>query len=233
MEVRESVRRYYGERISNDRGCCKVSLDSELVEFENGVDVPSYGCGNPTVFADLQKGETVLDLGSGAGLDCFRAAVAVGPEGRVVGVDMTPQMLKRASSGAKRLGLANVEFRQGYIERLPIDSDSVDVVISNCVINLSPDKPAVFSDAARVLKPGGRLIVSDILRLGKPQAAVTEDGWCACIDGAETSEDYRSWLEGAGLKDINIEPAAPPANEGETFSALVRATKPRLNTEPV
>lgn len=163
------------------------------------------GCGNPTAVAGLREGEVVLDLGSGGGLDAFIAARAVGERGRVIGVDMTPEMLALARRNAVNAGLeGRVEFREGLIEELPVASDSVDVMISNCVINLSPDKPAVFAEAFRVLKPGGRVAVSDIL-LDRPLPAAVKQlasVWAGCVAGAEVAETYLGHLEAAGFRDI-------------------------------
>jgi SAM-dependent methyltransferase len=219
--MRENVRAYYAERIVGEEGCC-----SSAVAFAPEFEVPSYGCGDPTVHAELRPGETVLDLGSGAGLDAFRTAEAVGPGGRAIGVDMTPEMLERARAGARRLGLDNVEFREGFIEELPLEASSVDAVISNCVINLSTDKPRVYGEAFRVLKPGGRLLISDILRRGERLTAASAEGWCSCIDGAESPEAVRAHLAGAGFADIAIDPPPERAREGEIYSGLIRARRP-------
>src|ERR1043165_308601 len=174
--IHDLVRDHYAERIKSSAACCGsdncCSTDSNLYPEEllatlpDGESSVSYGCGDPITLASLQLGQTVLDLGSGAGLDCFFAAKKVGETGKVIGVDMTPEMIERAQSSAKRLNIQNVEFRQGYLEELPVESNTVDVVISNCVINLSPDKAKVFSEAARVLKLGGKFAVSDIVTDG-------------------------------------------------------------------
>ena len=164
------------------------------------------GCGNPTALAGLKAGETVLDLGSGAGIDCFLAAKKVGPSGRVIGVDMTPDMLDRARENARQVGAKNVEFRLGEIENLPAADNSVDIIISNCVINLSTDKPRVFREAFRVLRPGGRLMVSD-LALKKPlPKAVREsvDAYVACIAGALVKADYLDAIRKAGFEGVAV-----------------------------
>lgn len=226
MSLREKVRDHYAERVTSGAGCCPADA-SPNVAFE-ALEVPSFGCGGPIEAAGLRPGERVLDLGSGAGLDAFRAARAVGPEGRVVGVDMTPEMLARARAGAEALGLERVEFREGLIEALPVADAEADVVVSNCVINLSEDKPRVFREAWRALAPGGRLVVSDILRHGAAPAAPSVEGWCACVDGAEPAAGYRRHLEAAGFVGVAVEPAAPPVPEGATYSAIVRARKARV-----
>ena len=220
--LRESVRSYYTAQLEAG-GCCGDGADARALAA-----TPSFGCGQPTLFAELREGEAVLDLGSGAGLDVFRAAQAVGPAGRAIGVDMTPAMLARAREGAAKLGLTQVEFREGLIEALPVEDASVDVVLSNCVVNLSQDKAAVFGEAFRVLRPGGRLAISDVLRNGPRLTAASEEGWCACIDGAEPPERYRALLRAAGFADIAVE--APPEGvpAGETYSASVRARRPAL-----
>jgi ubiquinone/menaquinone biosynthesis C-methylase UbiE len=164
------------------------------------------GCGNPTALASLKAGETVLDLGSGGGIDCFLAAKKVGPSGRVIGVDMTPEMLDRARENARKSKAANVEFRLGEIENLPVADNSIDVILSNCVINLSTDKPRVFREAFRVLRPGGRIMVSD-LALKKPlPKAVREsvEAYVACIAGAQAKEDYLGAIRRAGFKDVKV-----------------------------
>lgn len=222
MDLPTAIKRYYDRSVSQGDGCCGP------VPTIQGLKVPSFGCGEPTVFAALAPGETVLDLGSGAGLDCFRAAEAVGPQGQVIGVDITPAMLRRARQGAAKLGLTNVEFREGLIERLPVEDASIDVVISNCVINLSTDKARVFADAYRVLKPGGRMRVSDMLRNGPRLTAVSEAGWCACEDGAEPPEVYRELLKAAGFIDIAIDPPGAEVLPGATYSARIAAQKPAI-----
>lgn len=164
------------------------------------------GCGAPIGYLAPQAGETVLDLGSGAGIDAFLAARRVGPEGHVIGVDMTPEMLDKARAGATRMGFSNVEFRAGRLEALPVVAASVDAVTSNCVINLVPDKPAVFREIARVLKPGGRLVVSDIVLERPLPEALAADllGYVGCISGAEQKSCYFSGLAEAGLGDIEV-----------------------------
>jgi len=167
----------------------------------------SLGCGNPTAIANLKPGETVLDLGSGGGIDCFLAAQQVGPTGRVIGVDMTDSMLALANQNKAKMGLTNVEFRKGEIENLPVDSGSVDVIISNCVINLSPDKDAVFAEAWRVLKPGGRLTVSDMVTEGEfpEQLRRNIQAWAGCITGALDQGVYLQKLAQAGFVGIEVE----------------------------
>ena len=156
----------------------------------------------------LQPGQTVLDLGSGAGLDCFFAAKKVGETGHVIGVDMTPEMIERAQSSARRLNLSNVEFRQGYLEELPVEANTVDVIISNCVINLSPDKAKVFAEAFRVLKPGGKLAVSDIVTDGPLPEAIKKSlsAWAGCVAGAVEAEEYIGMMKSVGFTDISIVP---------------------------
>ena len=168
----------------------------------------SYGCGDPITLASLQSGQTVLDLGSGAGLDCFFAARKVGESGHVIGVDMTPEMIERARSSARRLNLQNVEFRQGYLEELPVEADTVDVIISNCVINLSPDKARVFAEALRVLKPGGKLAVSDIVTDGPLPEAIKKSlsAWAGCVAGAVEAEEYIGMMKSVGFTEISIVP---------------------------
>jgi SAM-dependent methyltransferase len=164
------------------------------------------GCGNPQAIAALRPGETVLDLGSGAGFDCFLAARQVGPAGRVIGVDMTPDMLSKARGNAARGDYANVDFRLGEIEHLPVADASVDVILSNCVINLSPDKLQVFREAWRVLKPGGRLAISDVVALAPMPAELRQrlDAWCGCVSGAATVQDVESMLKEAGFGQVRI-----------------------------
>lgn len=229
-EIHELVREHYAERIKNNASCCGsssssnccgtsnssscCSTDSSLYPAEllatlpEGESTVSYGCGDPITLASLQPGQTVLDLGSGAGLDCFFAAKKVGETGHVIGVDMTTEMIERARASAKRLGLPNVEFRQGYLENLPVQSGTVDVIISNCVINLSPDKSNVFSEAFRVLKPGGKLAVSDIVTDGPLPAAIKKSlsAWAGCVAGAVEVDEYIAMMKTVGFTDISILP---------------------------
>ena len=216
--IHETVREHYAERIKNISSCCGsdacCSPESSLYPADllatlpDGESAVSYGCGDPISLAALEPGQTVLDLGSGAGLDCFFAAKKVGDAGHVIGVDMTPEMIERARSSAKRLKLKNVEFRQGFLEDLPVDSNSVDVAISNCVINLSPDKTKVFKEVFRVLKPGAKLAVSDIVTNGPLPETIKKSlsAWAGCIAGALDIKDYQSAMQDAGFTDIDITP---------------------------
>jgi SAM-dependent methyltransferase len=164
------------------------------------------GCGNPIALASLRKGETVLDLGAGAGFDCFLAAAKVGPKGKVIGVDMTPEMVEKASANAKKGGYKNVEFRLGEIESLPAADRSVDVIISNCVINLVPDKKKAFREAFRVLKPGGRIMISDIVLLKELPTFLMQSKalYVGCLSGALLKADYLGAIKEAGFKDVKI-----------------------------
>jgi SAM-dependent methyltransferase len=236
-EIKEAVRDAYGGIARrhvgepNQASCCGPSqardcccgpsaVDVEVAESstrlysaEELADLPasvaemSLGCGNPTAVAELQSGEVVLDLGSGGGLDCFLAAKKVGPEGRVIGLDMTPDMIKVARRNAKRVGATNVEFRFGEMEDIPLPDESVDVIISNCVINLSPDKDAVFRQAYRVLRPGGRISVSDIvLHRDLPEPIRGRlDAWAGCVAGALEESDYMSKMRAAGFVAVEVQ----------------------------
>jgi arsenite methyltransferase len=178
----------------------------ELADLPESVTEASLGCGNPLAIAGLQPGEMVLDLGSGGGIDCFLAAKMVGPEGRVIGLDMTPDMIKLARRNAKKLGVTNVDFRFGEMEDIPLPDESVDVIISNCVINLSPDKDAVFAQAYRVLRPGGRLSISDMVVDGDlPQFLRSRlDAWAGCIAGALDEKVYLDKIRAAGLEEVEV-----------------------------
>jgi arsenite methyltransferase len=201
--------------------------DEDLAAVPGGADL-GLGCGNPVALASLRPGETVLDLGSGAGIDCFLAARKVGAEGRVIGVDMTPEMLERARKNAADAHVSNVEFRLGEIEHLPVADNSVDAIISNCVINLSPDKPQVFREAFRALRPGGRLMVSDIV-LDSPLPKGLLDSVAAyvgCISGASLKADYLAMMSAAGFSYVAIVseerfPVEATASD-PTLQALVR-----------
>jgi SAM-dependent methyltransferase len=178
----------------------------ELTSLPGSVTDISMGCGNPIAIAGLQPGEVVLDLGSGGGIDCFLAAKQVGSEGRVIGLDMTPDMIKLARRNAKKVGATNVEFRYGEMEDIPLPDESVDVIISNCVINLSPDKDTVFGEAYRVLRPGGRLSVSDIVVDGDlPQSIRSRlDAWASCIAGALDESVYLGKIRAAGFEEVEV-----------------------------
>ena len=234
-------------------GCCGAEADDEAAlaalgytaeqraAIPEGADL-GLGCGNPIAHADLAPGETVLDLGSGGGIDCFLAAREVGPTGRVIGVDMTPGMLERARANRAKLDAANVEFRLGEIENLPVADASVDAVISNCVVNLSPEKPQVFREALRVLKPGGRLVVSDLVltRALDPETRRNVDLYVGCVAGAALEDEYLGLIRDAGFADVRVVeergyavgmedlPAGSPEREafGAVVSVKVRAVKP-------
>ncbi|MEM1023030.1 MAG: arsenite methyltransferase [Myxococcota bacterium] len=219
--VRQTVRDQYAEIAKGaDVGCCgkgtvspgalgSLALgysDEEVASAPEGSNM-GLGCGNPQAIAKLQAGETVLDLGSGGGFDCFLAARQVGETGQVIGVDMTPDMLSKARAAAESIGAKNVDFRLGEIEHLPVANDSVDVVLSNCVINLSPDKAAVFRDTFRVLAPGGRLAISDIVRLSELPEAIQENAGAltGCISGAVPVTEIESLLKDAGFEQVSVE----------------------------
>ena len=222
--------------------CCGTAVDGDVqivriaeMYAQSGIgDLPAtvtdvgFGCGNPTAIAVLLPGETVLDLGSGGGIDCFLAAKMVGPEGRVFGVDMTPEMIALARKNALKVGATNVEFRLGEIEHLPLDAGSVDVIISNCVINLAPDKDQVFREALRVLRPGGRLQVSDIVWTSPAPDDIKDDmeQWAGCISGALLESDYIAKIEAAGFERATSVAAGYPGGKG-LASANVVAYKPR------
>jgi SAM-dependent methyltransferase len=238
--IRENVQEFYADRARNASSCCGDTAENLLYESELLSDLPddvagfSLGCGDPITLAQLQPGEVVLDLGSGGGLDCFLAAKQVGEEGYVIGLDMTSEMLERATLAAQRIGIGNVEFRKGFLEEMTVDDDSVDVIISNCVINLSPDKPKVFAEMYRTLKPGGRVSVSDIVTSGELPEAIKQDmvAWGACIAGALEMDEYIQGLEQVGFEDVNL---VAKTGEGELlegvpqnslFSASITARKP-------
>jgi arsenite methyltransferase len=183
----------------------------EVAELPEEVTGTSLGCGDPVTLASLEPGQTVLDLGSGGGLDCFIAARQVGESGHVIGVDMTAEMINLARRNREKVGLANVEFRLGEIEHIPAADDSVDVIISNCVVNLSPDKPQVFREAFRTLKPGGLLAVSDLISEGPMPEAFLKNmrAWGACVSGALSEKTYIDAIEAAGFVDVKIEREYP------------------------
>jgi len=219
-EVRGAVATHYAEAIKTQRksGCCggaKVKTQNQMAlagyaekEYKGIPDSAvssSFGCGNPVAFAGVQPGDVVLDLGSGAGLDLLLAARAVGPAGRVIGIDMTEEMIARARENVRAAGVNNVEVRKGIIEALPVEDSSIDWIISNCVINLSPEKEKVFSEIARVLKPGGQMLVSDIVANEVPQALLAEAAaYASCVAGALSEELFIAGLRTAGLTEVTV-----------------------------
>ena len=259
-QIKEMVRTRYGgiAAASGASACCAPAASSccgpmtapqdkalrmgysaaDLAAVPDGANL-GLGCGNPQAIAAIRPGETIVDLGSGAGFDCFLAARQTGPEGRVIGVDMTHEMLRKARDNAARIGAANVEFRLGELEHLPIADNTADVVISNCVINLVPDKAQVFREAFRVLKPGGRLAVSDIVGTAPLPTDLAADPAliCGCVAGAATTTQIEKWLAAAGFAEIRI--GAKPESrelimgwapgkgvENYVVSAAIEARKP-------
>jgi arsenite methyltransferase len=219
-DIKAAVRARYTRVATGETSCCGSPTDQSRAQRPRdygyelsilGDDVPASvldsfaGCGNPLAIDALERGEVVLDLGSGAGLDCFLAAKKVGPEGQVIGLDMTDAMLEKARKNQALLGLANVEFRRGEMEQMPIADASIDVIISNCVINLSPDKDRVFGEAHRVLRPEGRLMLADIATVGElPAELRTTEAWTGCIGGAIPLDDYLAKLKAAGFADVQV-----------------------------
>ncbi|HEX4997342.1 MAG TPA: arsenite methyltransferase [Terriglobia bacterium] len=269
-EINDIVREKYGEialKILDEGGasCCATSsccggrhdpITADLYDSAEAAAVPesalkaSLGCGNPTALVELHAGETVLDLGSGGGIDVLLSARRVGPSGKAYGLDMTDEMLALARENQRKAGATNVEFLKGVIERIPLPDNSVDVIISNCVINLSADKDQVFREAFRVLKPGGRFAVSDVVTRGAVPPEIRERVllWVGCVAGALEESAYRARLAAAGFENIHVEPtriyniedarsflsdqgldvdAVARQVEGRFMSAFVRATKPR------
>jgi SAM-dependent methyltransferase len=270
-ELRDAIREKYGEaatRVATGQpksGCCDTTcgcgdpITSELYSANETDGLPrealeaSLGCGNPTTLIDLQPGQTVLDLGSGGGIDVLLSARRVGPSGKVYGLDMTDEMLALARDNQRKAGVTNVEFLKGDIEHIPLPDNSVDVVISNCVINLSSDKPQVLREAFRVLKPGGRFAVSDVVVRGDVPSDIRRsvELWVGCVAGALQETEYRNYLSSAGFEDVTVDPwriyrmedarellrsagidveRAAVEAEGKFASAFIRATKPRSKT---
>src|SRR4051794_17705872 len=232
LTIREQVRERYAAAAAAaaGNGCgCNDVFGASLYETEDAPAAAlqaSLGCGVPTAVADLHEGETVLDLGSGAGADVLISAGRVGPAGRAIGLDMTDEMLALARANAAEAGVSNVEFVKGYLEDIPLDDASVDVVISNCVINLATDKRVVLAEAARILRPGGRFAVSDVIAAPAMDEATRADmaAWTGCIAGALTDAEFRSALSAAGLVDVEIRPTHRVHEHAS--SAIVRARKP-------
>ena len=221
--IKEQVKKGYAKIAQQGTSCCpsssccgnaslaqKISKtigysEEEMSGVPEGANL-GLGCGNPVAIASLKEGETVLDLGAGAGFDAFLAATRVGKSGKVIGIDMTPEMIERAKENARKGKYANVEFRLGEIENLPVEDNFVDVIISNCVINLSPDKQSVFKEAFRVLRPGGRLMVSDLVLLRELSKDIKNsiEAYVGCLAGAAMKDDYLAYIEKAGFKDIMV-----------------------------
>jgi arsenite methyltransferase len=246
QNVKKTIRKNYGKIALQEGttccspGCCSstspnkaasaVGYDTNELGSVPAASVLGVGCGAPGNFAELQSGETVVDLGSGAGIDVFLSANKVGGSGRVIGIDMTNEMLERANRCAKSGGYANVEFRKGDIEkRIPVDKDSTDVVISNCVINLTTDKVKAFKEIRRILKDGGRMVISDLVTDRKAES-IDPERWSDCIDGALTKSDYLSSITKAGFKDASVLEerrfmGGEPVNDRKITSIVVRAVK--------
>jgi len=216
-EIKSFVKSRYGKIAKTGASCCSTGASlleqAKLIGYsaEDIKNIPEeanmgLGCGNPVALAGLKEGETVLDLGSGGGMDAFLASKKVGPKGRVIGVDMTKTMIEKAKQTAEKYGYKNVEFKLGEIENLPAEDNSIDVIISNCVINLSPNKKKVFQEAHRVLKPKGRILVSDLVTEGKLPLKIRKnfDAWAACIAGAMDKKAYLRTIEEAGFKKVDI-----------------------------
>jgi arsenite methyltransferase len=226
------------ETASHDKALRMGYSEAELAAVPEGANL-GLGCGNPQAIAAMDPGEVVVDLGSGAGFDCFLAARQVGDAGQVIGVDMTHEMLKKARDNAARIGAPNVEFRLGELEHLPIADNAADVVISNCVINLVPDKAQVFREAFRVLKPGGRLAVSDVINIAPLPAELRADPalLCGCVAGAAPAQRIKAWLSEAGFVEVRVTPSfesrqmvaswgAGRGVENYITAAMVEARKP-------
>ena len=257
-KIKEHVKKQYGAIASSECSSCSSTScsSSSCCTLPGSDDPPQYtawklgytpddinsvpeeavsglGCGNPVALAKLKEGQTVLDLGSGGGMDAFLASKKIGDAGKVIGVDMTQQMIDKAKATASENGYTNVEFRLGEIESLPVDDDSVDVIISNCVVNLAPEKLKVFKEAYRVLKPGGRLMVSDLVTLGELPESVKKsiDAWACCIAGALEKDDYLSKIAEAGFADVKVVSQKPytievsPQVRGKIISIQVEAQK--------
>ena len=266
--VQDAVREKYGEiaRSVGQGGCCgpgscgcgdpitsNLYSDAETANLPSDAVAASLGCGNPTALIELQPGQTVLDLGSGGGIDVLISARRVGPTGKVYGLDMTDEMLALARENQRKAGVTNVEFLKGRIEAIPLPDQSVDVIISNCVINLSVDKDAVLREAFRVLKPGGRFAVSDVVIRGEVPAEVRRsmELWVGCVAGALRDDEYASKLEAAGFEAVDVEPwrvyqledargflaesgidvdRLAPQVDGKVASAFIRARRPEAKS---
>ena len=248
-QIKTAVREHYAGLVRSDESCCSSSsccdteinieaafkgneyTDTQLSSIPTDAVENSFGCGNPLMYADICEGDVVLDLGSGAGIDVLLASQRAGESGRAIGIDMTPEMIEKARKNAAEAGAKNVEFRFGEIESMPVEDESVDWVISNCVINLAPDKDSVFREAHRVLKPGGKLLVSDIVASHLPNwLRSTINNWANCISGALPEDQYLDSIRRAGLEEVQVFSKAPYAKIGkaEVASIKVGALKPKM-----
>ena len=240
QDKRASVQSYYAQRAKSKTSCCSSNPAKSFYNFQMPSEIPSdvagfsLGCGDPITLASLKPGETVLDLGSGGGLDCFLAVKRVGETGKVIGVDMTPEMLDKSTQEARRLGFANIDFRHGYLEDLPVENASIDVIISNCVFNLSVDKSTALREMFRVLKAGGRLAISDIVSKDEIPDTFRQDlqAWASCASGAMSQLALKQALEYSGFTNIAIVPkgdggvSLPELGVDALFSAQISAIKP-------
>ena len=233
--IKDTIRDKYGQAalrvVSGAKGgCCTANLydPTETAGLPEQAVLASLGCGNPTALAELHAGEVVLDLGSGGGIDVLLSARRVGRSGKVYGLDMTDEMLALARENQRKAGIDNVEFVKGDIERIPLPDATVDVIISNCVINLSADKRKVLAEAFRVLKPGGRLAVSDVVARGAIPEAIRRsmELWVGCVAGALEEEEFKALLAEQGFEDVSIEPTRVYPLGGRVMAAFVRARKP-------
>ncbi len=210
-EIKQAVRKRYAELAVLNRACCGPASKGENAPEESIAS--SASCGTPVTHASLVEGEVVLDLGSGGGIDVFRSSKLVGPSGKVIGIDSTPEMIFKARQLAEKYGYGNVEFRLGEIEHMPLESNSVDVVISNCVLNLVPDKTLAFKEIYRVLKPGGRIAISDMIATAKHEGPINPETWAECITGAIPMDEYEKQLRNAGFQNIKHLDENSPLNE--------------------
>ena len=252
-QIKASVREHYAGLIASGESCCAPSIaccgtendietaleekfskkngytDEQIASIPTDAAENSFGCGNPLEYADVREGDVVLDLGSGAGIDVLLASQLVGESGKAIGIDMTPQMIEKARKNATEADAKNVEFRLGEIEAMPVEDNSVDWIVSNCVINLSPDKDKVFREAYRVLKPGGRLLVSDIVANHMPEwLKSVVSAWASCISGALPEDQYLDSIRHAGFEDVNVlnKSAYAKVANAEVASIKVKTTKP-------
>jgi len=242
-QVKEAVKNYYGGLVRGGSSCCgpepccasaeQMALligytQEELASLPKGVTGSSFGCGNPLAFAEIQEGEVVLDIGSGAGMDAILAATRVGEKGRVIGLDMTPEMIEKAEKNAERAGVERiVEFRLGEMENIPVEDESIDWIVSNCVINLSPDKERTFREAYRVLKPGGRMLISDLVSSNLSQELRNDlSAWAGCVAGTVEESEYLNLMRKAGFRDLAV------VDKVDSTEAVLPKRSPETSADP-